>query len=168
MCSRYHELMETEKQPAGEDQNLDLTITLLRLLTEVSAMTVAVIGEVLIEFNLTTSAAGLLWALDPSGQPPTMRSLAQRLHCDPSTVSLMADKLEDSGLVERRSHPTDGRKRTLALTERGLEMWARLSHRLQETSRLSALDLSERQTLAELLMKTRPPLLEAHSDRSHD
>jgi len=51
-------------------------VTLLQRLTEAAEATLAVIGDVLREFDLTTSAAGLLWALNPRAKPPTMRSLA--------------------------------------------------------------------------------------------
>lgn len=143
--------------PTSRDRDdVDLTITLLRVLTEVAASTEAVIGQVLEEFELTTAAAGLLWALDPRAEPPTMRALARQLRCDPSTVSLMADKLQTSGLIERRAHPTDGRMRTLALTDRGLELWDELSRRLYQASTLSRLDSRERLTLTRLLAKARP------------
>jgi DNA-binding MarR family transcriptional regulator len=129
------------------------TMALLRLLREVADRAAAVIDEVLTGFDLTTSAAGVLWALDPRSEPPTMRALATRLRCDPSTISLTADKLESAGLVERHPHPTDGRKRVLALTDRGHELWAALSRRLTEASTLAALDPEERRTLTALLAK---------------
>jgi DNA-binding MarR family transcriptional regulator len=140
----------------SERTDVEETVAVLRLLTEVTDRTMAVVGEVLAEFDLTASAGGVLWALDPRGEPPTMRSLAARLHCDPSTISLTAEKLVAAGLVERRPHPTDGRKRVLALTDRGLELWETLSRRLHETSRLSTLTPEERRTLVTLLTRTRP------------
>ena len=44
---------------------------------------------------------------------------APALHCDNSSVTGIADRLEKAGLAERRPHPTDRRVKTLALTERG-------------------------------------------------
>ncbi|HYQ67390.1 MarR family winged helix-turn-helix transcriptional regulator [Actinophytocola sp.] len=126
---------------------------LLRRLTTLADATLASAGEVLAEFGLTVSAASLLCALDPRAETPTMRDLSRQMRCDPSTISLMADKLDRSGLVERRPHPTDGRKRTLALTDRGVEVWAALSARLGETSALAVLSVEERRTLEELLAK---------------
>ncbi len=99
------------------------------------------------------STAGLLWALDPRGEPPTLRSLAHQLGCDPSTVTLMADKLQEGDLVERRPHPTDGRKRTLVLTERGVALWDRFSRQLSQASVLTALTPAELATLDALLEK---------------
>lgn len=136
--------------------NLDdvhLMVSLLRRLTVVSDATLGVIRDVLAEFDLSMSTASLLWALDPDTEPPTMRALSQHLHCDPSTISLMADKLDTSGLVERRPHPTDGRKRVLALTDKGLAAWAALSHRLAETSPLAVLSRADRERLDDLLAK---------------
>lgn len=131
-------------------------ICLLRRLTEVSDATLAVVGDVLAEFDLTVSAAGLLWALDPGVEPPTMRALSRRLRCDPSTISLMADKMTASGLIERRPHPTDGRMRTVALTDRGRQVWDALTRRLYETSPLADLSEAERRTLDSLLARALP------------
>ena len=49
----------------------------------------------------------------------TMSQLAQRLHCDNSNVTGIADRLEAAGLAERRADPADRRVKTLVLTERG-------------------------------------------------
>jgi DNA-binding MarR family transcriptional regulator len=136
--------------------DVEQVIRLLRRLTEVADATLAVVGDVLAEFDLAMSAAGLLWSLDPRAEPPTMRALSRRLRCDPSTISLMADKLDASGLIERRPHPTDGRMRVLALTDRGLQVWDALSRRLYETSALSSLTHSERENLEALLTRAQP------------
>jgi DNA-binding MarR family transcriptional regulator len=42
----------------------------------------------------------------------TQRELARRMSSDPSTVRAMLVLLEQRGLVERETHPTDARKRT--------------------------------------------------------
>ncbi|MFJ9821755.1 MarR family winged helix-turn-helix transcriptional regulator [Streptomyces sp. NPDC101151] len=149
--------MRDSERTVDQDRSDDVeeTVRLLRLFTEVADTTTAVVGDVLTEFDLTVSSSGLLWALDPHGPPLTMRDLATRLNCDPSTVSLAADKLQAAGLIERRPHPTDGRKRTLALTEQGHDVWTALSRRLFETSTLAALDPTERRTLNALLMKAK-------------
>jgi DNA-binding MarR family transcriptional regulator len=149
--------MATTKQSRTDDRDdVELMMSLLRRLTSVADATYAVIGDVLAEFDLTMSAAGLLWALDPRSEAPTMRALSRQLRCDPSTISLMADKLDASGLIERRPHPTDGRMRTLALTDLGLRVWTALSRRLCETSTLTALSPAERRTLDTLLAKAQP------------
>jgi len=97
----------------------------------------------------------VLWTLDPAGDPPTMREIATKLGCDPSTVSLTADKLEESGLIVRRPHPRDGRKRTLALTDNGDLLRATLSKRLNGAPVPAGLDIEDRRRLTALLMKAR-------------
>jgi len=53
------------------------------------------------------------------GDALTQRELAARMPSDPSTVRAMLVLLERQGLVARDTHPTDGRARTVALTESG-------------------------------------------------
>ncbi|WP_260473736.1 MarR family winged helix-turn-helix transcriptional regulator [Amycolatopsis balhimycina] len=98
-----------------------------------------------------------MWALVPGTEPPTMRDVAARLHCDPSTVSLAADKLQSMGLVARQPHPADGRKRTLTLTEHGHELWDALRTRLHASGLFAGLDAQEQDTLLALLTKMRTP-----------
>jgi MarR family transcriptional regulator, organic hydroperoxide resistance regulator len=70
------------------------------------------------EFGLAPQQAIAIKHLEP-GKPLTMSELAQRLHCDNSNVTGIADRLEAAGLAERRPHPSDRRVKTLVLTERG-------------------------------------------------
>jgi DNA-binding MarR family transcriptional regulator len=99
----------------------------------------------------------MLWALNPALPPVPMRELARRLVCDPSNITLMSAKLEKAGLVERRLHPTDGRVRVPALTERGVEVWHALMDRIMATSPVLRLSPAERRRLAELLTKIQSP-----------
>jgi DNA-binding MarR family transcriptional regulator len=145
------QVIERRPEPADTDE----TVALLELLIEVTGRVQAAAVEVASEFELSVTAMTVLWNLKPGSEPATMRALASRLYCDPSTISLVADKLESSGLVERRQHPTDGRKRTLALTDAGRELWSTLSRRLHETSVFAALDPAERGALAKSLAKAK-------------
>jgi DNA-binding MarR family transcriptional regulator len=70
------------------------------------------------EFGLAPQQAFALQHLQPD-EPLKLSDLAQALHCDNSSVTGIADRLEKAGLAERRAHPTDRRVKTLALTERG-------------------------------------------------
>ena len=148
--------MDQQGQTAPTPSDEPGLMTVLQHLTCVADATMTLVGEVLAEFGLTVSSAALLWALDPRGERPTMRSLAQQLRCDPSTVSLTADRLEEAGLVERRVHPTDGRMRTLALTPRGSAVWEEFAAALSRGSSLAALSGAELRTLDALLTKVRP------------
>lgn len=58
-------------------------------------------------------------ALRNLGDPVPMRELADRLRCDASYVTALADALEANGWAERRPHPDDRRVRRLALTPAG-------------------------------------------------
>ncbi|THA29580.1 MarR family transcriptional regulator [Streptomyces sp. A1277] len=126
---------------------------IVRVLVEVGHSADAVVAQVLGEFGVPASVAGTLWALAPGTEPPTMRDVAARLGCDPSTVSLAADKLQSVGLIARRPHPSDGRKRTLALTERGHGLWEVLRTRLHASGLFAGLDAEEQRTLLALLTK---------------
>jgi MarR family transcriptional regulator, organic hydroperoxide resistance regulator len=70
------------------------------------------------EFGLAPQQAFAIKHLEP-GRALTMSELAQRLHCDNSNVTGIADRLEAAGLAKRRPHPSDRRVKTLVLTERG-------------------------------------------------
>ena len=60
------------------------------------------------------------------GTAVTQRELARRMSSDPSTVRAMLVLLEERGLIERDTHPTDARKRTVALTAKGERSFRRL------------------------------------------
>jgi DNA-binding MarR family transcriptional regulator len=59
------------------------------------------------------------------------------------------------GLVARQPHPADGRKRTLALTEQGHELWEALRTRLHASGLFAGLDAQEQDALLALLTKMR-------------
>jgi DNA-binding MarR family transcriptional regulator len=95
----------------------------------------------------------MLWALAPNTPPVPMRELAQKLHCDPSNISLLGDQLQAAGLVERQPDPSDGRRRILVLTDQGVQAWSRLLERTQQRSALFTLSVKEQKQLAGLLEK---------------
>src|SRR5437667_9989917 len=49
----------------------------------------------------------------------TQQELVTGSSIDPSSMVAVVDELEEAGLAERRSHPTDRRKRAVYLTARG-------------------------------------------------
>ncbi len=95
------------------------------------------------EFDLAPAQVMALKVLEP-GRPRPMSELAAALRCDNSNVTGIVDRLEDRGLVERRSAAHDRRVKMLAVTDRGAEIRARLADRLDEApeplARLSAED----------------------------
>ncbi|MEZ0094484.1 MarR family winged helix-turn-helix transcriptional regulator [Streptacidiphilus sp. EB129] len=145
------------KAPTARPADVERKAEIVRALVEVGNAADGVVAQVLGEFGVPASVAGTLWALAPGTEPPTMRDVAARLHCDPSTVSLAADKLQSMGLVARQPHPADGRKRTLALTDQGHELWEALRTRLHASGLFAGLDAQEQDTLLALLTKMRNP-----------
>ena len=61
----------------------------------------------------------VLMTLKLIDEPTPMGRIADVLRCDGSTVTWIVDRLEERGLVERRSDPADRRVRLIALTPEG-------------------------------------------------
>ncbi|SDH62214.1 MarR family winged helix-turn-helix transcriptional regulator [Agrococcus jejuensis] len=84
-------------------------------------------------------------------EPMPMRRIAERLLCDASYVTGVADLLEDAGLAERTAG-TDRRVKLLAATSRGAEVRVALAGAVaDESTVLRALDDAERAQLRVLL-----------------
>ena len=87
-------------------------------------------------------------------QPVPMRELADRFHCDPSYVTSLVDGLEQAGLAERRSHPTDRRVKMVALSSSGVDARAQVRKILGEPpSSFAVLSVDELRRLRTLLVK---------------
>ena len=105
------------------------------------------------ELGLSFPQAHALKVLRP-GHPIAMRELAASLHCDPSNITGIVDRLGDRGLVERGSAPGDRRVKTLMLTEEGTALRMRLLDRLSEPPPgLGKLSLGEQRQLHDLLRR---------------
>jgi DNA-binding MarR family transcriptional regulator len=105
------------------------------------------------ELGLSFPQAHAIKVLRP-GHPIAMRELADGLHCDPSNITGIVDRLGDRGLVERGSAPGDRRIKTLMLTEEGSAMRMRLLDRLSEPPPgLGKLALDEQRQLRDLLRR---------------
>ena len=91
--------------------------------------------------------------------PLAMKELGQRMHCDPSFVTSIADMLEKRGLAVRESDPADRRVKRLVLTSAGLEMKHQMEQAMLDRSPWrQALTQEERATLISLIHKMAPPL----------
>jgi MarR family transcriptional regulator, organic hydroperoxide resistance regulator len=73
-----------------------------RLFFEIGMAQRARVGVGLSELGLTFAQAHALRLLDPD-RPLPMSALAERLFCDASNVTGIADRLEARGLIERRA-----------------------------------------------------------------
>lgn len=111
------------------------------------------------------------------GQALTQRELARRMSSDPSTVRAMLVLLEQRGLVERRTHPTDARARTVALTAAGVRTFQQLwtaGGPIRDRI-IGALRPGEAETLVQLLGRVAEaltaessPTRESNSSHSHE
>jgi DNA-binding MarR family transcriptional regulator len=109
--------------------------------------------EVAAAFHLSPPQVRALGVLEP-GRPVPMSELAEALHCDNSNVTGIVDRLEDRGLVERRSAPHDRRVKMLVVTERGAELQARLAERLDEAPpALARLCAEDQQALRDIMRR---------------
>jgi MarR family transcriptional regulator, organic hydroperoxide resistance regulator len=117
-----------------------------------SRMRERIIGTVA-ELDLSPPQAHALKLLRPD-HPIAMRALADGLHCDPSNITGIVDRLEARGLVERRAAPGDRRIKTLVLTGDGVRLRARLLERLSEPPpAIAALSADEQRQLRDLLRR---------------
>lgn len=94
--------------------------------------------------------------------------LADRLEIEPITLARLVDRLEKSGLVERRSDSSDRRVRTLHLMPQALPLIKRIRAIALETREvaLARIPARERTMLIEILARIRANLCEKaeHSD----
>lgn len=56
----------------------------------------------------------------------TQAEVCRRTYSDPNTIGAMLALMERRGLVRRRRHPSDGRARTVALTRKGKQVFAKV------------------------------------------
>jgi len=111
------------------------------------------VSAVLRDLNLTEALADAVWQLDPADGPQSRRALAARLHCDPSNVTLLVDRLQARGLVETHLDRNDRRMKAIALTSAGRRARARLVATTAESQTFASLTVAERRQLARLLAR---------------
>ena len=106
------------------------------------------------EFGGVISQAQMTLLEQIAAHPGTgIQEIADQLNLSPPTVSVGVSKLEESGLVERRPHPKDGRSVQLFMTLRGQSLYdefqAARQHKLHLL--LAGLDPGEQAVLLKLL-----------------
>jgi MarR family transcriptional regulator, organic hydroperoxide resistance regulator len=103
------------------------------------------------EFGLTASDAVALLKLDA---PITMKELGQRMGCDPSFITTIADALEKHELARREPSLRDRRSKNIVLTPDGEAVRERLLRELMaQAPWCTALDTGERRCLLGLVRK---------------
>jgi DNA-binding MarR family transcriptional regulator len=110
--------------------------------------------SVLTEYELTWTGWVVLWVVWV-WKDIESRHAASEAGITKSTLTGVVTTLESRGLVQRRNHPTDGRRVILSLTAKARATMTELLTRLnaQEVEVLRPLSESERSTLAASLRK---------------
>ena len=103
------------------------------------------------EFGVNGSDAIALLKLEA---PMTMKELGQRMGCDPSFITTIADALEKHGLARREPSLRDRRSKNIVLTPEGVTVRDRLIRELMARAPwCTALDTGERRCLLGLMRK---------------
>ncbi len=82
------------------------------------------------EFGLSMPEAKVLQALDGPEMVP-MRTVAERVHANPSNITVVVARLDGRGYVTREG-TSDRRVKGVRLTKAGLDLRRRLADRLRE------------------------------------
>lgn len=115
-----------EREPAGQagaGGGCPIPDPILRALADVAGLVRERAQDAGRELGLSPPAAMALGQL--TGRMP-MGELGQRLGCERSFITAIADELEDKALIRRELDLADRRQRNIVLTRRGSELRARL------------------------------------------
>jgi DNA-binding MarR family transcriptional regulator len=97
----------------------------------------------------------------------TMKELGQRMKCDPSFVTMIADTLEQHGLARREPSASDRRIKNLVLTDKGLEVKRTIEETLlTEMPWVHVLDRQEREQFLALIRKMTAAMKEVSCPRA--
>ena len=107
-------------------------------------------GE-LARLDLTLPQAMLLRQL---GEAIPMKGAAEKMHCDPSNVTGIVDRLEARGLIRRQAGRTDRRVKHLVLTAEGQRLKRRVDKILSQAAGVSGLTGAEQTVLRGLLARS--------------
>jgi DNA-binding MarR family transcriptional regulator len=109
------------------------------------------VGSELAALGLSFAQAHALRLLDPE-QPMPMSALAERLFCDASNVTGIADRLESRGLVRRRSLEGDRRVKALTITPAGMKLRAEVMELMsQPPEAIASLPEADQRALRDIL-----------------
>lgn len=115
-------------------------------------------AQLMEEIGLTPPHFRALSTLDPE-EPRPMRAMASALCCDASMATWLVDRLEERGLVERRTPPNDRRVKTVVLTPLGIKIRKRLRESFYDPpDALMDLDASSLELLRNELRKLPGPV----------
>ena len=113
--------------------------------------------ERLRRYNMTPVQSHALLFL--SNQPPdrdiTHRDLERELRLKPSTINGSVERMEEKGLITRKTSSSDGRCRLIGLTQQGLSLSLAIHEAIDDTEALlcAPLTASEQKTLHDMLQR---------------
>jgi DNA-binding MarR family transcriptional regulator len=111
------------------------------------------VGAELGELGLSFAQAHALRLLDPD-EPMPMSALAERLFCDASNVTGIADRLEARGLVRRQSSEGDRRVKALTITPAGSKLREQVMELMsQPPDAIAALSEADQRALRDILAR---------------
>src|SRR3954466_13587168 len=135
---------KTRRSPAHEAQKFFFELGMVQRMKT---------GAKLAELGLSFSQAHALRLLEP-GRPMPMSALAERLFCDASNVTGIADRLEARGLVERQSAEGDRRVKALTITPAGVKLRERVMRIMSEPPEaIAALPEADQRALRDILAR---------------
>src|SRR6266536_3795200 len=110
------------------------------------------IAQLADESHLTSAQLGALYMLDQHGEL-AMGEVAHVLHCDPSNVTGIVDRLVAHELVRRKERATDRRAKTIALTTEGKKVVDTVNGLLPQRLGCAGLTSAERKALHDAAQK---------------
>ncbi|EGD54909.1 MarR family winged helix-turn-helix transcriptional regulator [Gordonia neofelifaecis] len=126
------------------------------------------LGGLFAEYGLNMASFDVLASLRRAGPPYRMTSgeLAKTMLVTTGGVTLRVDRLEKTGLVERKRDPDDRRIVYVCLTTTGLRVidQAANAHFSNELRLLESLSDEDRNSLSQLLRRLESSILDAESD----
>lgn len=131
----------------------ELVELVVRASHEIVMLTGDRIAGVLDELRLTHATAQALWAIDPAGPAPAMKTLADRLFCNAPNLSFIVNQLVDRGYVERDVDPNDRRARVAVLTDQGRRARERVIRATLDQSPFASCEPEELKQLAKILQR---------------
>ena len=129
----------------------ELNLCIMEALSEVVKQA-ATLGQGLAQlFGLSVSD---LVGLIKLKEPMSMKEMGQRMHCDPSFVTMVTNGLEKHGLARRETSERDRRVKNVTLTAEGASMRERLEKEFaSKVPWANTLSVSERECLLTMLRK---------------
>lgn len=137
--------------PSAADE--PLIYELVDLSLALADRTQALVQDVMSELNLTPALANALWHVGAGAPDPPMSELAARLRRDPSTITFLADRLQERGLLVRDVDPLNRRTKILHLTDAGRVTRRALVEAMATRSPIAHLSDKDQRCLHDLLAR---------------